>query len=318
MNEAEEVSPPRERQLRLLPASQPLVTRFGPEFFRRLPREPGVYLMRDEGDRLIYVGKAKNLRQRLNSYRYPALASRKTVRLVHAVRRIDWEICPSPEEAELRENELLRTHRPRFNYVGTWPHANCFVVLAEGGEGLRLSLTRRAPVEAPSGLPPAGAWLELRQSHSPADDVGGRPEGRWFGAFKPGAAFAFGALLRLLWQTAHRPPELNALPRRLVLEKPPARFDFNAPATIEWFEPLCAFLAGNSTQLIESLAARAPAFETVFERQAQQADLELLKQFFLIGPRRNRELVERTRRGAGLILQDELDDLRILARSVGV
>jgi excinuclease ABC subunit C len=86
MNQPEELSPPRERQLRLLPASQPLVARFGAGFFRRLPRQPGVYLMRDESDRLIYVGKAKSLRQRLNSYRHPALTSRKIVRLVHAVR----------------------------------------------------------------------------------------------------------------------------------------------------------------------------------------------------------------------------------------
>jgi excinuclease ABC subunit C len=74
--------------------------------------------MRDASDLLLYVGKAKSLRQRLSSYRYPVRASRKTVRLMHAVRRIDWEVCPSEQAACLRENELLRVHRPPFNRVG--------------------------------------------------------------------------------------------------------------------------------------------------------------------------------------------------------
>src|SRR5262245_2917975 len=118
---------PTATQLHLLPAFSPLTARLGAEFFRSLPKCPGVYLMRDEQDRLIYVGKAKNLRQRLNSYRHSARASRKTVRLVHTVRRIEWETCDSDEAAQLRENDLIRRYRPRFNRLGTWPKANCFI-----------------------------------------------------------------------------------------------------------------------------------------------------------------------------------------------
>jgi hypothetical protein len=317
MNEAEEISPLRERQLRLLPASRPLLERFGGDFFRRLPRQPGVYLMRDERDRLVYVGKAKNLRQRLNSYRQAALPSRKTVRLVHLVRRIDWEVCPSDEAAQLRENELLRTHRPRFNRVGTWPRANCFIVLRSRNQDLRLSLTRAAPGELVHRL------SEENQSFDAApdrEDSGQSllcdPEDRWFGAFKPGASFAFGALLRLLWQALHRLGERNALPRRLVLDKPPARFDFEHQGAAAWSESLSAFLSGMSAEIIEILRKHAPVFPTGFEQQAQQADLELLHQFFLLGPQRNREMILRTRRSEGLILQEELDDLRIRVRNV--
>lgn len=56
-------------QLLLLPDPQPLVERLGRDFFRRLPECPGVYLMRDGTDTVVYVGKAKNLRKRLGSYR---------------------------------------------------------------------------------------------------------------------------------------------------------------------------------------------------------------------------------------------------------
>src|SRR5437016_7983464 len=82
-------------QMRLFPAPNPLVERLGAEFFRRAPASPGVYLMSGEGERLLYVGKAKNLRQRLNSYRHvqPERASRKLVRLIHEVRAVVWEVC---------------------------------------------------------------------------------------------------------------------------------------------------------------------------------------------------------------------------------
>ena len=53
--------------MRLFPAPKPLVERLGVEFFRRVPTAPGVYLMAGERERLLYVGKAQNLRQRLNS-----------------------------------------------------------------------------------------------------------------------------------------------------------------------------------------------------------------------------------------------------------
>ena len=49
--------------------AQPLVERLGRDFFRTLPTHPGVHLLRDAGDSVLYVGKAKNLRQRLNHYR---------------------------------------------------------------------------------------------------------------------------------------------------------------------------------------------------------------------------------------------------------
>lgn len=60
----------RHQQLRLFPAPKPLVERLGVDFLRRVPDAPGVYLMADEFERLLYVGKAKSLRARLNSYRH--------------------------------------------------------------------------------------------------------------------------------------------------------------------------------------------------------------------------------------------------------
>jgi hypothetical protein len=56
-------------QMLLIPDPKPLDERLGQKFFRKAPKRPGVYLMRDAEDNVLYVGKAKNLQQRLRNYR---------------------------------------------------------------------------------------------------------------------------------------------------------------------------------------------------------------------------------------------------------
>jgi excinuclease ABC subunit C len=60
------------------------------------PESPGVYLMRDTADSVLYVGKAKNLRKRLGSYRVanPDRMPRRHLRMLRAVARIECQECP--------------------------------------------------------------------------------------------------------------------------------------------------------------------------------------------------------------------------------
>jgi predicted GIY-YIG superfamily endonuclease len=110
------------KQLLLFPDPRPLVERLGAGFFRQLPETPGVYLMKGAADAPLYVGKAKNLRVRLRSYRVanPDRMPRRHLRLLRAVERIDIEELPDERAALEREAHLLRTLRPRFNRAGTW------------------------------------------------------------------------------------------------------------------------------------------------------------------------------------------------------
>ncbi|NUM56702.1 MAG: excinuclease ABC subunit UvrC [Candidatus Hydrogenedentes bacterium] len=92
-----------------------------PEQFREsfdladVPSFPGCYIMRDEKDRVIYVGKAKNLRARVRTY-LSECDERYTVKfLMKRVARIDFLVTTNEKEALLLENSLIKEHRPRYN-----------------------------------------------------------------------------------------------------------------------------------------------------------------------------------------------------------
>ncbi len=107
-------------QLWLFDPPKPLVERFGEEFFRTLPTGPGVYLFCGETEGVLYVGKAKNLRRRLSNYRVanPERLPRRIVRLLHQVRRIEWDECGTEQAATHREGELICAMNPQFNRAG--------------------------------------------------------------------------------------------------------------------------------------------------------------------------------------------------------
>jgi excinuclease ABC subunit C len=82
------------------------------------PKKPGVYGMLDRDDQLIYIGKAKNLRTRLQSYFRKKGRPRKAGRIIAQARSILWEALPSEFASLLRELELIRRWRPRWNVQG--------------------------------------------------------------------------------------------------------------------------------------------------------------------------------------------------------
>jgi excinuclease UvrABC nuclease subunit len=130
-------------QTLLFPDPRPLVERLGPEFFRQAPEGPGVYLMRNAANEVLYVGKAKSLRKRLAWYRVanPDRLPRRHLRLLRTVARIELQQCHDEPAALARESELLRELRPRFNRAGTWPGIRRFVAWRATEQGLELAVT---------------------------------------------------------------------------------------------------------------------------------------------------------------------------------
>lgn len=87
--------------------------------------------MYGKSEGLLYVGKAKNLRNRLFTYRRAKMGktSRKRIRLIRMTYNIKIEICKSEKEALLLENKLIRKHQPEFNHAKKQPETYYFVGL---------------------------------------------------------------------------------------------------------------------------------------------------------------------------------------------
>jgi excinuclease ABC subunit C len=84
----------------------------------QLPTRPGVYLYKDAQEKVIYVGKAKNLRSRVRSYfNDDRLAEAKTGRLIAEARDIDFIEVDNNKEALALENNLIKQYKPRFNIL---------------------------------------------------------------------------------------------------------------------------------------------------------------------------------------------------------
>ncbi|MEO8513866.1 MAG: exonuclease domain-containing protein [Ignavibacteria bacterium] len=83
---------------------------------KEVPQKPGVYFMLNKNDEIIYIGKAKNLKDRLGSYFYHNVShSTKVKKLVRYVHRVDWETTGSELSALLTESRMIKSHKPRFN-----------------------------------------------------------------------------------------------------------------------------------------------------------------------------------------------------------
>lgn len=87
------------------------------QLLREAPSAPGVYGMVDSEGELIYIGQSKSLRNRLVSY-FVGSAPRKPRRIIAHTRQLLWETAPDQFAALLREMELIRRWRPRFNVRG--------------------------------------------------------------------------------------------------------------------------------------------------------------------------------------------------------
>ncbi len=88
-----------------------------PAFLRTLTHRPGVYRMLDAKHRVIYVGKARDLKKRVSSYFQRSHASIKTAAMMEQVARVEVTVANTEAEALLLEFSLIKRHKPRFNVL---------------------------------------------------------------------------------------------------------------------------------------------------------------------------------------------------------
>ena len=85
------------------------------ELIRDFPTQSGVYLMKSSADKILYVGKAKNLRNRVRSYFQDSLDHPKTLVLVRQIHNVEYIVTKTEVEAFLLEASLIKKHRPKYN-----------------------------------------------------------------------------------------------------------------------------------------------------------------------------------------------------------
>ena len=123
-----------------------------------IPDEPGVYRFFNEKNEVVYVGKARSLRNRLNSY-FQKNVGEKTYRMIHAANRVDWTVVRTEVEALQLEFTWIKEENPAFNVQFKDDKSYPYLALTMDEEFPRLLITRRAKRKGVKYFGPfAHAW----------------------------------------------------------------------------------------------------------------------------------------------------------------
>ena len=262
--------------------------KFGADRIAQLPVAPGVYLFKDDTGRVLYVGKAKNLRRRVSSYRNASRrkAHRKMHMLVREASELEIRVQPTERDARVAENELIRSLEPPHNVEGTFSFLYPAIGLRRDERRTLLCFTTSTD-----------AWSEF--------------EFTWYGHFRSRwrAKEAFNSLIDLLAMVGH-------LERRSTLEPAPS-LRGSRLAGIRQLKPelvtsIAGYLSGESLDGLKQLAL-ALVEKPLARREAGdvQPKIKLLESFYGsdLGPLRN--ALRRDGRSGTVVEQEERDTLFI-------
>jgi excinuclease ABC subunit C len=131
--------------------------------WRTLPAKPGVYLMKDEEDNVLYVGKAGSLRHRVASYFGSSDSlSLKTSRMMAQAADIDFYVTDSEQEAMLLECSLIKKHHPRYNMRLKDDKSYPYLKISLNEEWPRVYITRRVESDGARYFGPYASAGSLR------------------------------------------------------------------------------------------------------------------------------------------------------------
>ena len=129
-----------------------------------VPDEPGVYRFFDDSEKVLYVGKAKSLKNRLNSY-FQKNVPEKTERLVRAASRVDWTLVNSEVEALQLEFTWIKEENPPFNVQFKDDKSYPYLAISIKNEFPRLFITRREKVKGIKYFGPYAHSWALRTTY---------------------------------------------------------------------------------------------------------------------------------------------------------
>jgi predicted GIY-YIG superfamily endonuclease len=256
------------------------------------PTSPGVYFVLGERRGLLYIGKAGNLRRRLQQHARPGAGSSgpRVDALRERVREIRWEEHPDEDSAAAREADLIVALQPALNASiaeeGRWAYV--VVHPSADADAARFCL---AVDPGPQAAPSYGCFAHLGVGVSS----------------RPGIACSDGyaALLRLLWASSATSAGCH-FPRRIAGPSPPNSFVTMLDPS--WRVPMHAFFSGTSNRFLAVLAETSSRFDS-YRQPGLRRDRQLAESFFHHGPAALRRLRLRHGRPSGVLARAEIVDL---------
>lgn len=290
-----------------------LEQRLGIKVFSEIPQSPGIYRFYDEDDTLLYVGKAKNLRRRLFTYKRARAGrtSGKESRLISRINRFEFDILESEQDAILQENRWIREYRPEFNHANKHTETYYFIAVHRSESTLLFSLAMN-----PSGQLFPGQEKPLHQHLSPPLHTDF--DSKIYGCYKGHRTVrtSLGALLQLLWMAEFGAISPHFLPIQLSRNLTPMRFQLSIQnQTKSELNDLKILLdnwfLGNSPDLLYHLQQKIQQTEdSTFTSNFIDGNIDILATYFQRNLLRYRIMREfKKNNNSHLIEQSELDDL---------
>lgn len=128
-----------------------------------LPLCPGVYIMKNSGGNIIYVGKSRKLKNRVTSYFREGDKNLKTIRMVNSVEDFDYVVCSTETEALALENVLIKKHMPRYNIKLKDAKSYPYIKVDVQSEYPRLTFTRKREADRAKYFGPYASGTAIRE-----------------------------------------------------------------------------------------------------------------------------------------------------------
>ncbi|TNE70485.1 nucleotide excision repair endonuclease [bacterium] len=262
-------------QQEIFPYINPFKTRFSSWINDSVPALPGMYRFYSMSGELLYVGKSKALKKRLKSYGnlHPGKDSKRLVRLVHQVRKIEFEQTTTEKDALLLENEWLRTKKPPFNRANTKPELYIYVGITKKEFGFEIGWT-------------------LSEEHHSFEQL--------YGAFR-GMASTF-AMLSSLRRLNELKNEKSILQKKWFGKRPPIKFEISA-LTFEWFNEMIS-----GERLDCEVFAKFSEQKRGFTQHVVLQDISSLMRWFVFQGLTNRAIKQKFKVKSDLLRNEHLDD----------
>lgn len=277
----------------LFPSKPLLEQRLGAKRFESLPRRPGIYRFYNQHGELLYVGKAKNLRSRLFSYKRARAGqvSKKVSKLIGQIASFIIVETETERDALLLENRMIRGERPPFNHANKQTETYYFVYLKPDETRLEFRLAMRIHDETDEAF-----WHGCFKGHTPVRQ-------------------SMGCLLRLLWLAEYNNHSPMHLPVQLTRNLTPLRYMLpwhpdNSPALRDGVSGMLkGWISGENCEILDWFVVQIECGTRLspFQSLHLEYHLECLKRFY------DQKLVRHSsiREGERLIDQNELDDLLV-------